>query len=87
MRMTLTIDDDVAARIEEHRRRDGQSLTQVVNALLREGLRSGPRSPTRYRVTPRKLDMRAGYDPTRLGQLVDELATDAWRERQERLHE
>lgn len=85
--MTLTIDDDVAARIEERQRRDGQSLTQVVNALLREGLRSGPPSAARYHVTPRKLDLRAGYDPTRLNQLVDELATDAWQERQERLRE
>ena len=37
--------DDVAARIEERRRRNGQSLKQVVNALLREGLRSGQRTP------------------------------------------
>ena len=87
MRTTLTIDDDVAARIEERRRRDGQSLKQVVNALLRDGLRSSPMPVTRYRVTPHKLAMRTGYDQTRLNQLVDELATDAWREQQERLTE
>ena len=87
MRTTLTIDDDVAVRIEERRRRDGQSLKQVVNALLREGLRSGPRPATKYHVTPHKLGMRAGYDPTRLNQLVDELAADAWREQQERLRQ
>ena len=40
MRTTLTIEDDIAIRIEERRRRAGQSLKQVVNALLREGLRS-----------------------------------------------
>ena len=85
MRTTLTIDDDVAVQIEERRRREGKSLKQVVNALLREGLRSRPRPATRYRVTPHKLGMRAGYDPTRLNQLVDELAADAWREQQERL--
>ncbi len=84
MRTTLTIEDDIAARIEERRRRDGQSLKQVVNTLLREGLRSRPRPATRYHVTPHKLGMRAGYDPTRLNQLADELATDAWRERLER---
>ena len=76
MRTTLTIDDDIAARIEERRRRDGQSLKQVVNALLREGLRSGQRPATRYRVAPHKLGMRAGYDQTRLNQLVDELETE-----------
>ena len=84
MRTTLTIDDDIAVRIEERRQRDGQSLKQVINLLLREGLRSGQRPATRYRVTPHKLALRAGYDPTRLNQLADELATDAWRERQER---
>ena len=76
MRTTLTIDDDIAARIEERRRRDGQSLKQVVNALLREGLRSDQRTATRYRVTPHKLGMRAEYDQTRLNQLVDELETE-----------
>ena len=85
MRTTLTIDDDIAVRIEERRRRDGQSLKQVVNALLREGLRSRPRPATRYRVTPHQLGMRPGYDPTRLNQLVDELDAEAWREQQERL--
>ena len=83
MRTTLTIDDDIAVRIEERRRRDGQSLKQVINLLLREGLRSGQRLATRYRVTPHKLGMRAAYDPTRLNQLADAVATDAWRERQE----
>ena len=80
MRTTLTIDDDIAVRIEERRRRDGQSLKQVVNALLREGLRSRPQPATRYRVTPHKLGMRPGYDPTRLNQLVDELEADVHRE-------
>ena len=34
MRTTLTIDDDVTARIEERRRRGGQSLKQVVNETV-----------------------------------------------------
>lgn len=82
MRTTLTIDDDIAVRIEERRRRDGQSLKQVVNALLHEGLRSRPQPVTRYRVTPHKPGMRPGYDPTRLNQLVDELEGDVHRERE-----
>ena len=85
MRTTLTIEDDIAARIEELRRREGLSLKQVVNTLLREGLRSDQRPAARYRGAPHKLGLRAGYDPTRLNQLVDDLEADAWRERQERL--
>ena len=84
MRTTLTIDDDVAMQIEERRRRGGLSLKQVVNALLREGLRSGRQSSRarRYRTKPHRLGMRAGFDPARLNQLADELQTDARRDRE-----
>ncbi len=78
MRTTLTIDDDVAARIEERRRTNGQSLKQVVNQLLREGLRSSERQPEarRYRTKTHKLRLRSGFDAARLNQLVDELETE-----------
>ena len=48
MRTTLTLDEDLARRIERIRRERGVSLREVVNAALREGL---PRieSPTRPR--------------------------------------
>ena len=83
MRTTLTIDDDLAGQIDERRRRDGLSLKQVVNGLLREGLRSGRQAPRakKYRTKPHKLGMRAGFDPARLNQLADELETDAQLER------
>ena len=78
MRTTLTIDDDVAARIEERRRTNGQSLKQVVNQLLREGLRSSERPPAArpYRTKTHKLRLRSGFDAARLNQLVDELETE-----------
>ena len=84
MRTTLTIDDDLAGQIEERRRREGLSLKQVVNALLREGLRSGRQAPRakKYRTKPQELGMRTGFDPARLNQLVDELETDARLERE-----
>ena len=87
MRTTLTIDDDLAGQIEERRRREGSSLKQVVNTLLREGLRSGGQAPRpkKYRTKPHKLGMRAGFDPARLNQLVDELETDAQHEREAEL--
>ena len=86
MRTTLTIDDDVAARIEQRRRRDGQSLKQVVNALLREGLRGGQGTSgsRKYRTTTHALRMRPGFDAAKLNQLVDELETDGYREREAR---
>ena len=89
MRTTLTIEDDLAAQIEERRRREGLSLKQVVNGLLREGLRGGRQAPRpkKYRTRPHKLGMRAGFDPARLNQLVDELETDAQLEREAELRE
>jgi hypothetical protein len=83
MRTTLTIDEDLAAQIEDLRRRDGQSLKQVVNSLLREGLRNRQQPPRakRYRSPTHALRMRPGYDPAKLNQLVDELEVTRHRDR------
>ena len=83
MRTTLTLDEDVAARVEELRRREGLSLKGAINLLLREGLRSHDQRPQgrRYRSRAHPLRMRAGYDPEKLNQLVDELTADEHRKR------
>lgn len=81
MRTTLTIDDDLMAKIEDLRRRDGLSLKEAVNQLLREGIRhraAGP-EPQSYRTPTRWLGLRPGLDPTKLNQLVDELEADHFR--------
>lgn len=67
MRTTLTIDDDVAAAIEQRRRRDGLSLKQVVNTLLRDGLRNRPTPPAKkHRTKTYALRRRPGFDPAKL---------------------
>ena len=38
MRTTITLEDDVAAAIEQLRRAEGRSLRDVLNELLRSGL-------------------------------------------------
>ena len=86
MRTTLTIEDDVAARIEELRKRDGRSLKQVVNVLLREGLHQEGRPRAKpYRTRPRELGLRPGFDAVRLNQLADELEVDGRLETESRL--
>ena len=78
MRTTLTIEEELAAQIEELRRREGLSLKRVINSLLREGLRSRQR-PVRAKkfCTPtRKLGLRSAFDPAKLNQLVDELEAE-----------
>ena len=84
MRTTLTIDEDIAAQIEELRRREGLSLKRVINSLLRDGLRSRQQPPgaKRYSSQTRKLRLRPGYDPAKLNQLVDELEVDEQRDRE-----
>jgi hypothetical protein len=54
MKMTLIIDDDVAAELESLRRTRGGSLKDLVNDALRRGLqemgaRAKPREPFRTR--------------------------------------
>ena len=52
MRTTLTIDDDVAAELARLRKMRRGSFRDLVNAALREGLRSltaPPRRRTRFR--------------------------------------
>jgi hypothetical protein len=49
MRTTLTIDDDVAARIERLRRRSDISLRDLVNEALRRGLREMTAPPRKRR--------------------------------------
>jgi hypothetical protein len=84
MRTTLTIDDDLAIRIEKLRRSRGLSLKKIINSLLRDALelQSKPLPPRRFRTTTYKLGLRAGYDATKLSQLVDELEVEAFAEKQ-----
>lgn len=76
MRTTLTLDDDLAARLRERARHSGESFKNVVNAVLRRGLRQGekpkPRLP-RFVVEPKACGFRAGVDSRKLHQLLDDL--------------
>jgi len=76
MRTTLTLDDDVAAKLEKLARQRKLSFKEVVNSVLRRGLsapegRGRKRKP--FRLTAFRSEFRPGVDPLRLNQLVDEL--------------
>jgi Arc/MetJ family transcription regulator len=45
MRTTVTLDDDVAAAVEQIRRERGLGLSAAVNELVRAGLRAPRRRP------------------------------------------
>jgi hypothetical protein len=57
MRTTLTLDDDVAAKLKAESRRAGRPLRDIVNETLRRGLASRPTTarPQPLRITVRDL--------------------------------
>jgi plasmid stability protein len=57
MRTTLTLDDDVAAKLRAEARRSGRSFRDIVNDTLRRGLATRRIGPTRrpFKVATRDL--------------------------------
>jgi hypothetical protein len=75
VRTTLTIDDDVAALVQEEVRRSGDSFKSTVNSLLRQGLtaRRQPRPKKRFLVKPLTLGLPKGLSYDCTSKLLDEL--------------
>ena len=78
MRTTLTLEPDVAARLNSEVARSDRALKAVVNDALRCGLHMPSKSPRRtaYTVKPLRLAFRPGVDTVRLNELADELETE-----------
>lgn len=57
MRTTLTLDDDVAAKLKAEMRRTGKSFREVVNEHLRRGLLARRAASTRVPFTIRARDL------------------------------
>jgi hypothetical protein len=79
MRTTIALDDDLAEKLQDiaHKRRE--SFRKVVNETLRRGLSSQVPPPDRtkpFRADTFESPFRAGVDPLRLNQLVDELEVE-----------
>ena len=78
MRTTLTLDDDLAVRLQRLARTSERSFKELVNDLLRRGLAAGERPHRRgdrFVVQPKACGFRPGVDLLKLNQLADELAT------------
>ena len=76
MRTTLTLEDDLASQLRETARRTGKSFKEVVNSMLRRGLRHGDKPDEalpRFRVEAKACGFRAGVDLRKLNQLADDL--------------
>jgi hypothetical protein len=73
MRTTLTIDDDLLAKLRQRARERGVPLKQVINEALRAGLEPRGGGPRRYRIPKLKLRARPGVDLDRALALAGEL--------------
>jgi hypothetical protein len=79
MRTTLTLEDDVAAKLEDYARRKRVSFKEAVNTVLRRGF-TAPEA-RRAEGQPFRVDVfdspfRPGVDPLRLNQLSDDLEAE-----------
>lgn len=77
MRTTLTLDPDVARKLQNAVAQEGSTLKAVVNEALRRGLeqRTTRKRPL-FRVKARPMGLRPGIDPYKLNQLAADLETD-----------
>lgn len=76
MRTTLTLDDDVAAKLKAEARRSGRSFRDIVNDTLRRGLATRRSAPAQkpFKVTARDLGrLRPGLTLDSIGDLLEQV--------------
>lgn len=75
MRTTLTLDDDVAARISEEMRKRGGTLKETVNELLRAGFQaqSETKKVRRFKAQARAMGRREGIDYDNIADLLEHI--------------
>lgn len=74
MRTTLTLDDDVAAKLKAESRRAGRPFREVVNETLRRGLVSRPTTSRRdkFNIKARDLgDLKPGLSLDNVAELLE----------------
>jgi hypothetical protein len=72
MRTTITLDEDVAAKLDEEVRRTGASFKQVVNSALREALSRPRRARSEpFRVTPTPLEARRQFSYDDVAEMLE----------------
>jgi hypothetical protein len=75
VRTTLTLDDDVAAKLKAESQKTGRPFRDTVNACLRAGLsvRKQSAAAPAFRVKAHDLGMRPGINIDKVSALLDEL--------------
>ena len=76
MRTTLTLDEDVAAKLQALARRSGRTFREVVNDTLRRGLARPPATAARepFRAAVRDLGrLKPGLSLDNIGELIEQI--------------
>jgi hypothetical protein len=73
MRTTITLDQDVAAKLRQVARERGVSFKSALNDAVRSGLSGEPRSARRYRMPVRSMGLRRGIDLDKALRLAGDL--------------
>jgi hypothetical protein len=82
MRTTLTLDDDVAAKLKAESRRAGRPFREIVNETLRRGLTSRRVTAQRqaFKITTRDLgDLKPGLSLDNVAELIEQVEGSAFR--------
>ena len=81
MRTTLTLDEDIAAKLKAESRRTGRPFRQVVNEALREGLltRRKNKDLPPFKVKARALGLRPGLNYDCVWKLLEEAEGPGYR--------
>ena len=74
-RTTITLDEDVRAKLEAEVRKSGKSFKETVNAVLRLALepRKKPGKPKPFKVQARDMGLKPGYNLDKTWDLIEEI--------------
>ena len=74
VRTTLTLDEDVRAKLEAEMRKSGQSFKETVNEVLRIGLTARRKSPAKpFKICAKDLGLRPGLCLDNIGELLEQI--------------
>ena len=75
VRTTLTLDDDVRAKLQSEMKKTGKSFKETVNEMLRLGLFSRQTAPKEkpFKVRAKNLGLKPGYSFDKPWDLIEEI--------------
>jgi hypothetical protein len=74
-RTTITLEDDVRAKLEAEMRKSGRSFKETVNETLRLGLLSRQKTvPSKpFKIRPKAMGLKPGYSYDKVWELIEQV--------------